>query len=166
MELKEILQNNLLVNEQLKDSVVSIEEFRGDISLILKKENFLEVCKYLRDNNELQFLSCRDVTAIDWAKRKDRFTVVYNLYSYKLNTHLRLKLNLDGEYPQTESVTSIWKSANWYERETYDMYGIKFLNHPDLRRMYMPEEFEYHPLRKEFPVLGIPGSIPLPEKGV
>ena len=107
---------------------------------------------------------CKDVTAIDWATRKNRFTVVYHIYSFQLNYQLRLKANITGTAEEINSVTSIWPSANWYERETWDMYGIKFINHPDLRRMYMPEEFEYHPLRKEFPVMGIPGSIPLPEK--
>jgi NADH-quinone oxidoreductase subunit C len=81
-----------------------------------------------------------------------------------LSLRLRLQVHLDDNTEEIESVTSVWKSADWYERETFDMYGITFLNHPDLRRMYMPEEFEYHPLRKEFPLLGIPGSLPLPKK--
>jgi NADH-quinone oxidoreductase subunit C len=107
---------------------------------------------------------CKDVTAIDWATRKNRFTTVYNIYSFLLNYPLRLKSNIDIDPPAIDSITSVWKSADWYERETFDMYGIKFINHPDLRRMYMPEGFEYYPLRKEFPVLGIPGSLPLPDK--
>ena len=80
------------------------------------------------------------------------------------NFRLRLKADVDESDCSIETVTSVWRSANFQERETYDMYGIKFNNHPDLRRMYMPEEFEYHPLRKDFPVLGIPGSLPLPKK--
>jgi len=165
MELKEILTNCISTDEKIKNAIISIEEFRGDISVVTDKHNLISVCKFLKENEDLQFITCRDVTAIDWAKSKDRFTVVYNLYSLKLSDYVRLKVNLDGLYPEIESVTSVYKSANWYERETYDMYGIKFLNHPDLRRMYMPEEFEYHPLRKEFPVTGIPGSLPLPERG-
>jgi NADH-quinone oxidoreductase subunit C len=82
----------------------------------------------------------------------------------KNNFRLRLKADVDESDCSIETVTSVWRSANFQERETYDMYGIKFNNHPDLRRMYMPEEFEYHPLRKEFPLMGIPGSIPLPKK--
>ncbi len=165
MELKDILINSILLNEQLKKLEITFDEFRSDLSLTVKKEDLLTFCNFLHDCAELQFIVCRDVTAIDWAKRKERFTVVYNLYSFLLNKYLRLKVNLEGDFPEVQSVCSVWKSANWYERETYDMYGIKFLNHPDLRRMYMPEEFEYNPLRKEFPVLGIPGSLPLPEMG-
>jgi NADH-quinone oxidoreductase subunit C len=165
MNLKEILHNSFSQNNDINGFVENIEEFRNDISVFIKKEGLLPVAKFLRDNTELGFIACRDITAIDWAKRKNRFTVVYTVYSFVLNEYIRLKVNLDGDYPEIDSVTSIWSSAGWYERETYDMYGIKFLGHPDLRRMYMPEEFEYHPLRKEFPVLGIPGSLPLPEKG-
>jgi NADH-quinone oxidoreductase subunit C len=166
MSLKEILESNFSLDETIKGFVESIEEFRNDISVFVKKEGLLKVARYLHNNEALEFIACRDVTAIDWAKRKNRFTVVHNIYSFKLKEYVRIKVNLDGDYPEIDSVTSIWSSAGWYERETYDMYGIKFIGHPDLRRMYMPEEFEYHPLRKEFPVLGIPGSIPLPDKGV
>ena len=82
----------------------------------------------------------------------------------KYNFRLRLKVDVDESDCTIDSVSSVWQAANWQERETYDMYGIKFNNHPDLRRMYMPEEFEYHPLRKDFPLMGIPGSLPLPKK--
>jgi NADH-quinone oxidoreductase subunit C len=75
-----------------------------------------------------------------------------------------LKADVDESDCTIDTVSSVWQAANWHERETYDMYGIKFNNHPDLRRMYMPEEFEYHPLRKDFPLMGIPGSLPLPKK--
>ena len=107
---------------------------------------------------------CEDITAIDWAKRKNRFTVVYHIFSLKNKFRLCLKADVDEEDCKIDSVTSVWKTANWHERETYDMYGIAFNNHPDLRRMYMPEDFEYHPLRKDFPLMGIPGSLSLPKK--
>ncbi|MFH0735770.1 MAG: NADH-quinone oxidoreductase subunit C [bacterium] len=165
MELKDIIIDSILLNDKLKNSIITFDEFRDDLSLTVKKEELLDFSNFLFNCNELQFIICRDVTAVDWAKSKERFTVVYNLYSFLLNKYLRLKVILDGLYPEVESVCSVWKSADWYERETYDMYGLKFLNHPDLRRMYMPEEFEYYPLRKEFPVMGIPGSLPLPEMG-
>jgi NADH-quinone oxidoreductase subunit C len=89
---------------------------------------------------------------------------VYNIFSIKHNFRLRLKAGVDESDGSVDSVSSVWQAANWHERETYDMYGIKFNNHPDLRRMYMPEEFEYYPLRKDFPLMGIPGSLPLPKK--
>lgn len=132
--------------------------------LRLKVKKILDVSNYLKVESDLQFVMCKDVTAIDWATRKNRFTVVYHIYSFKLNLNLRLKCVVEVEPPVIESVTSVWPGADWYERETYDMYGIVFNNHPDLRRMYMPEGFQYHPLRKDFPVMGIPGSLPLPEK--
>ena len=162
MDNKELIIQKL--KENFSDSIVEISDFRDDLSITIKPNVIFDVAKFLKENDELLFVMCKDVTAIDWAARKNRFTVVYHIYSFKLNFNLRLKSNLEAEPYQIESVPSIWQSANWYERETYDMYGIEFLNHPDLRRMYMPEGFEYHPLRKDFPVLGIPGSLPLPQK--
>jgi NADH-quinone oxidoreductase subunit C len=149
MDFKELVISK--VKEKFNDSVVEVTDFRGDLSIEIRPEKIVELSKFLKEEPELDFAQCVDVTAIDWAKRKNRFT--------------RLKATIeDAKVPQIESVSSVWPSANWYERETWDMYGIKFINHPDLRRMYMPETFEYHPLRKEFPVMGIPGSLPLPQK--
>ncbi len=162
MEKKDLIVQK--VKENFADSIVEISDFRDDLSFTIKSEKILDVARFLKNDDELLFIMCKDVTAIDWATRKNRFTVVYHIYSFKLNFNLRLKSILESQPYQIESVTSIWQSANWYERETYDMYGIEFLNHPDLRRMYMPEGFEYHPLRKDFPVLGIPDSLPLPQK--
>lgn len=160
MELKEVIIEKL--NGTLSGAVLDVTDFRGDLCIVIAPEKILDACKLLKEDSDLEFVMCEDVTAIDWAKRKNRFTVVYHIYSLKNKFRLRLKVNLEGE--TAESVTSVWASANWYERETFDMFGLKFNNHPDLRRVYMPEEFEYHPLRKEFPLLGIPGSIPLPKK--
>ncbi|HET54339.1 MAG TPA: NADH-quinone oxidoreductase subunit C, partial [Ignavibacteria bacterium] len=151
--------------EKFGSDVVDITNFRDDLSIEIKPEQLLSFCKFLKEDPELDFAMCIDVTAIDWAKRKNRFTTVYHIYSLTKNFNLRIKSTIeDAKNPEIDSVTSVWKSADWYERETWDMYGIKFKNHPDLRRMYMPETFEYHPLRKDFPVMGIPGSLPLPKK--
>ncbi len=162
MEFKQLIIDKLKNN--FPDSVSEISDFRDDLSITIKSEKILDVSNYLKVESDLQFVMCKDVTAIDWATRKNRFTVVYHIYSFKLNLNLRLKCVVEVEPPVIESVTSVWPGADWYERETYDMYGIVFNNHPDLRRMYMPEGFQYHPLRKDFPVMGIPGSLPLPEK--
>jgi len=162
MDTKEKIINS--VKEKFGEAVVEISDFRNDLSITIAKDRLIDVAKFLKENPELQFVMCKDVTAIDWATRKNRFTTVYHIYSFKLNFTLRLKVNIEENPPAVESVVSIWPSAEWYERETFDMYGIEFLNHPDLRRMYMPESFEYHPLRKDFPLLGISGSMPLPEK--
>ncbi len=159
--------NNLIV-EKIKslgeDTLVETSNFRDDFCITVKAEKIVDVAKLLKQDEELKFELCEDVTAIDWAKRKNRFTVVYHVLSLKNNFRIRIKANLEGTSTEIDSVTSVWGSSNWYERETWDMYGIKFRNHPDLRRMYMPEEFEHHPLRKEFPVMGIPGSVPLPKQ--
>ena len=162
MEFKEILLKK--INDQFPELKIDTTDFRDELTLSFDKSFIIPVCKFLKSNPELEFLFCTDITAIDWTARKNRFTVVYNLYSLKNNFRLRLKANVDESDCTIDSVTSVWKSANWQERETYDMYGIKFNTHPDLRRMYMPEEFEYHPLRKDFPLTGIPGSLPLPKK--
>lgn len=152
------------VKEKFNQSVEEISDFRDDLCITIQKEKLVELAKFLKDEPDLEFIFCKDVTAIDWAVRKKRFTTVYHIYSFKFNYNLRLKANISDDPPTIDTVSQVWRSANWYERETYDMYGINFLNHPDLRRMYMPEGFEYHPLRKEFPVIGIPGSLPLPKR--
>jgi len=162
MDTKELIINS--VQEKFSKAVEEISDFRNDLSITIAKDKLLDATKFLKEDSNLQFVMCKDVTAIDWATRKNRFTTVYHIYSFKLNFTLRLKVNIEENPPVVESVVSVWASAEWYERETFDMYGIEFLNHPDLRRMYMPEGFEYHPLRKDFPLLGIPGSMPLPEK--
>lgn len=162
MEVKELIIDK--IKNQFPESVAEVSDFRDDLSITIKKENLLDVAKFLKEDSEQQFVMCKDVTAIDWATRKNRFTTVYNIYSFHLNTNLRLKVNIESEPAKVNSVVEVWPSAEWYERETFDMYGIVFENHPDLRRMYMPEGFQYHPLRKDFPVLGIPGSLPLPQK--
>jgi len=162
MELKELIIEKLKKN--FDDSIEEVTDFRNDLSVTVSSSKIVDVAKLLKEDDDLLFVRCKDVTAIDWATRKKRFTVVYHIYSFKKNYTLRLKSNINEDPPKIDSVVSLWESANWYERETFDMYGIIFTNHPDLRRTYMPEGFQYHPLRKDFPVLGIPGSLPLPEK--
>jgi len=160
--VKEIILNQLSAN--LPNVQVETSEFKDELTLQVQKKDVVDVCKILKNDSELKFIQCEDVTAIDWARKKNRFTVVYHLFSLKNKFRLVVKADVDESDCTIDTVSSVWRSANWHERETYDMYGINFNNHPDLRRMYMPEEFEYHPLRKDFPVLGIPGSLSLPKK--
>lgn len=148
----------------LKESIVSINKFREELTVTVKKSDIVSVCKFLRDDNDLQFDSLRDVCGADYSRLKDRFEVVYNLYSLKNKYRFRIKVKVDESDIHVPSVTEVWSTADWHERETYDMFGIIFDNHPDLRRIYMPEEFEYHPLRKDFPLMGIPDSLTLPHK--
>jgi NADH-quinone oxidoreductase subunit C len=160
-----------LIPQKLKEEFPTIEfdvsDYKDELTIKFDKKYVVEVCAFLKSDSELEFKLCSDITAVDWSTRKNRFTVVYNIFSLKHNFRLRLKVPLSGideSDCSIDSVTSVWQASNWQERETFDMYGIKFNNHPDLRRMYMPEEFEYHPLRKDFPLMGIPGSLPLPKK--
>jgi len=146
-----------------------ISEHRDQLSIIVDKEYINGLCFELKKNSETSFDMLIDITAIDWLRRKKRFEVVYFLYSNKYKMRLRLKVPIEEKDCECPTVTDIWQSANWYERETYDMYGIRFLGHPDLRRFYMPEDFvdpesgePLYPLRKDFPLMGIPGSLPLP----
>jgi NADH-quinone oxidoreductase subunit C len=162
MELKEILTQKLQTN--FPDAEFEFSEFRGEFNIKLDKKFINPICKFLKEDSELEFLLCEDMTAVDWATRKNRFTVVYHIFSLKLSFRLVLKADVDESECNIDTVSSVWKTSNWQERECYDMYGIKFNNHPDLRRIYMPEEFEYYPLSKDFPLMGIPGSLPLPKK--
>ena len=138
------------------------EDINGTLCIVLEKDFILEICRILK--SDIKFDLLLDAVSIDRFKKDNRFEMVYNLYSTSNKDRMFIRIHLDSKNPEMESLSQIWKSANWYEREAYDMMGIKFLNHPDLRRIYMPEEYEYHPLRKDFPLTGIEGSIPLPNK--
>jgi NADH-quinone oxidoreductase subunit C len=139
-------------------------EFRGELTLVIPKEQIIEVCKFLKEDKELCFDLLADLCGIDMNTPTKRFGVIYNLYSYANKHRIRLKTFTEEERPKVPSVTGLWGTANWHERETFDMFGILFEGHPDLRRIYMPDEFEYHPLRKDFPLMGIRGSLELPKK--
>lgn len=145
-------------------------EHRGELTVRIARERLLQFLEYLRDEPSLRF-SLKDICAIDWSRRSQRFELVYNVFSIQENLRLRVKCFTEEKEPHVDSVTSVYRNADWYERETYDMHGIIFDGHPDLRRMYLPEDFvdpntgePLFPLRKEFPMMGIPGSLPLPER--
>ena len=152
------------LNAHFKNSLESVNEFRGELTLVLKKEDVVRICQFLRDDSELSFDMLKDVCGVDYCRPEDRYEVIYNLYSLKNKFRLRLKVKVEETDLHVPTVTSIWPTANWHERETFDMFGILFDGHPDLRRIYMPEEFEHYPLRKDFPLMGIPGSLSLPRK--
>ncbi|RME58953.1 MAG: NADH-quinone oxidoreductase subunit C [Candidatus Dadabacteria bacterium] len=130
--------------------------------ILIKRENMLDVFKILKADSELDFNMLLDVTAIDWLDKKEkRFTVVYHLLSLTHKHRLRVKIDLDENNPEVDSLCSLWKSANFLERETWDMYGIKFKGHPDLRRILMYDEFKGYPLRKDYPVQKKQPRVPL-----
>lgn len=160
--MNEIILNKL---SALGDTVVlGSQEFRGELSVTLAAEAIVKASTLLRDDPELAFDMLIDLTAVDRYTAGKRFEIVYHLYSLKHRRYLVLKVQADEDRPEVPSVTGIWAAADWHERETFDMFGIRFAGHPDLRRFYMPEEFEYYPLRKDFPLMGIPDSLPLPRR--
>jgi NADH-quinone oxidoreductase subunit C len=148
---------------QFGEQTLQFSEFRNELTAIVPKDRIAEICRFLKEDPELSFNLLADLCGIDMNSSENRFGVIYNLYSFANKTRIRLKTFTDEEDPKVPTVTGVWGTANWHERETFDMFGIVFVGHPDLRRVYMPEEFEHHPLRKDFPLMGIPGSIPLPK---
>jgi len=133
------------------EKVLSTHEYRGDATAILDRAALVDVCKLLRDDPELAFDFLMDVTAVDYIGRVPRFEVVYHLYSLAKNHRVRIKVPLEESDPKLPSVVALWPSADWLERETYDMYGVRFEGHPNLKRIYLYEQFEGHPLRKDYP---------------
>ena len=125
---------------------------RGELTLEIAAEKIVPVCRFLKDVE--QFVRLSTVTGVDRYPREPRFEVVYHLHSLERNERLRLKCRLAGDQPEIDSVVPIWRGANWYERETFDLFGIRFRNHPDMRRIMLPEEWEGHPLRKDYSVTG------------
>ncbi len=152
------------LQEKFSDNILSVKEFRGETTVVVKSEEIVSICMFLRDHEECQFDYCSDICGADAYTPENRFEVIYNLYSISRNHRIRLKVFVDESNLHCPSVTSVWPGAEWPERETYDMIGVIFDGNNDMRRMYMPEDFEYYPLRKDFPMMGIPDSIPLPRK--
>ncbi len=128
-------------------------ESRDDIpTLVVPASSIVEVCRALRDHPGCRFDVLLDVTAVDHLPRRPRFDVVYHLVSTELRLTLRLRVQLDGESPEVPTISRIWPAANWQEREVWDLFGIRFGGHPNLARLLTPEDWEGHPLRKDYPV--------------
>lgn len=144
----------------LPGAVVSLSHYLGDWTVIVAPERVVEVATWLRDAEGARFDYCSDVTAVDWPARVPaRFDLLYCLYSTVLRHRVRVKVRLaDGQ--AVASVAGVWAAANWLEREAYDMFGIVFAGHPDLRRILMPDEWQGHPQRKDYPLEG-PGELML-----
>jgi NADH-quinone oxidoreductase subunit C len=127
---------------------------RGEISITLERSALRDACVLLRDDPGCAFNFLSDVTCVDWYPSEPRFTVIYQLLSIPKKERVRLKVRLEGSSPVVESVTSVWPAANYFEREVFDLFGVRFAGHPYLRRLLMPEDWEGHPLRKDYPVEG------------
>jgi NADH-quinone oxidoreductase subunit C len=133
-------------------------EFRGETTFVIAPGDLRETAKICRD--ELGFDYLLDIASVDNFGAEPRFEIVYELYSMRRGTHLRLKLAISEDQNEAPTLSDIWPTANWHEREIYDMMGIKFADHPDLRRILMWEGYPYFPLRKEFPLEGLPSNMP------
>ncbi len=134
-------------------------EFRGEWTLpILDSGRIVEVCQFAK--TELGFDYLVDISSVDNYGEDPRFEIVYELYSYASQSHLRIVIQVSEERAEAPSVTSVWRAANWHEREIYDMMGIRFSGHPDLRRILMWEGYPYYPLRKDFPLAGKTTDLP------
>ncbi len=140
------------VNARFAQAIVEANDDRGELTLYIDPASIVEVCRLLR--TEGKFVRLSGVTAVDWHPAEPRFEVVYHLHSPERNLRVRLKSRVSGSDPAIDSVTPVWRGADWYEREVFDMFGIKFNNHPDMTRILMPEDWEGHPLRKDYPVHG------------
>jgi NADH-quinone oxidoreductase subunit C len=140
------------LREELGEAIQSARAFAGDLTMEVRLDAIAEVCAALKETH--RFLLLVDLCGADYPEREPRFDVVYHLYSFEANRRVRLRVKADEATP-VPSVTSIWRGANWPEREVYDMYGVRFAGHPDMTRILLWEGFNGHPLRKDFPVEGI-----------
>jgi NADH-quinone oxidoreductase subunit C len=146
------------VQEKFSADIIETHAFRGDETAIVRPAALLKIAQFLRDTPELDFNFLMDVTAVDYlfyaggrVQKEFRFEVVYHFFSLKNNIRLRIKVPVDEKNPEVDTLTALWPSANWYEREVWDMYGIRFNGHPNLKRILMYEEFQGHALRKDYP---------------
>jgi NADH-quinone oxidoreductase subunit C len=135
-------------------AVEEVTEFRGETTIVVPRASLRRACEFLSSDPELKFTYLCDVTGVDRYPVEPRFELNYHLVSISRRERLRLKVRLDGANPAVESVTSVWPTANYHEREVLDLFGVRFEGHPDLRRILLPENWEGHPLRKDYPVEG------------
>jgi NADH-quinone oxidoreductase subunit C len=134
------------------DAITAGKFQHGELTLEIAPARITSVCGFLKYDQK--FVRVSSVTVVDRYPAEPRFEIVYHLHSIERNERLRLKCRLPGAEPTIDSVTGVWRGANWYEREAFDLFGIRFLNHPDLRRILMPDTWEGHPLRKDYPIMG------------
>ena len=153
--LSETLRQNAIVTAVEAfdaDAIAAGKLERGELTLEIAAAKIASICGFLKYDQK--FVRLSSVTAVDRYPLEPRFEVVYHLHSVEQKQRVRLKCRLESDEPAIESVTSVWRGANWYEREVFDLFGINFLNHPDLRRIMLPDDWEVHPLRKDYPVTG------------
>jgi NADH-quinone oxidoreductase subunit C len=140
--------------EKFPDSILDVAFFMDEATIVVKKEDVLSIARFLHSDEDLSYDFLSDLCCVDYLGREPRFEIVYHLYSIKNNKRLRVKAPVPSNHQVISSVCSVWKTANWLERECYDMYGIGFEDHPDLRRILLTDDWEGHPLRKDYPLTG------------
>jgi NADH-quinone oxidoreductase subunit C len=143
------------IQEKFPLEVQEITNFRDQVSVTVKHERIIDICQYLFEDPDIRMDYLSDLCGVDYPDRKFRFEVVYNLYSLKYRHRIRIKALIPEDSLYIDSVVSIWSGASWYEREACDMYGIVFKDHPDLRRILMPDDWEGYPQRKDYPLQGL-----------
>ena len=142
------------IREWDAQAVAEVIEFRGETTVVVPREHLRRAAEYLATDASLQFSFLSDITVVDRFPIEPRFDVNYHVVSLERKERLRLKVRVPGSAPNVPSVVSIWPTANWHERENFDLFGVRFEGHPDLRRILMPDDWEGHPLRKDYPVEG------------
>ena len=155
-----------MLRDHFGDGVLDATEHRGEMTIEVRPEIIVEVCRALRDDKNLQYNFLADITAVDWLEREPRYDVVYHLLSLATYAVVRLKVRVGDEDtpdPELPTVTGVWPAADWYEREMYDLFGVRFSGHPNQTRILMPEDWVGHPLRKDYPLTGI--QLPEPHWG-
>jgi len=144
------------LQDRFSDAILREDHFRNQLSFYITPEAIIPICEALLDDRELDVHYLADLTSVDWlgheAEMGGRFEVVYNLYSLTHKFRFFLKVMLPSENPEVASVAGLWNGANWMEREVWDMMGISFTGHPDLTRILTPDDFEGHPLRRDYPL--------------
>jgi NADH-quinone oxidoreductase subunit C len=140
------------LRSRLGEKVLAVDSFRGETTVEVGREHLIEACRVLRDDAELDFNYLAALTASDRWPEEPRFSVVYRFYSLRFNAFLGLRIRLTGQSPEVASLTPVYPAANWHEREVFDLFGITFTGHPDLRRLLLPFDWVGHPLRKDQPL--------------
>jgi len=145
------------VKNAFPDQILDVSENLGETAISVKRDKIVDILRFLKEDNELKFDMFIDLCGVDYLEMGgfERFAVVYQLYSMEYNRRIRIKAFVPEGDEKIDSVVSLWAGANWAEREVFDMFGITFTNHPDLRRILCPDNFEGHPLKKDFPLEGI-----------
>ena len=136
------------------EAIKDIQDFRGELTMSIVARDLRRICEFLREAPGLSFRFLSDLTAVDHYPNEPRFEMVYHLFSFENSSRLRLKTQVVGTDPKVASLVPVWPAANAFEREVFDLFGINFEGHPDLRRILLPEDWEGHPLRKDYPTEG------------